>query len=228
MERVALFCIIRMRGESRQQSAVRDRPCGQLVLLPPSTAALAPVSLGLFLWSAQAAAQEGVSVPSLDTGVVLTLHPIVVHFAIALTLFGLALDCAGSLRRQALWQYAGRVSFFAGVVAMGLAVVSGWIELQLPRPPSAFDAHLREVLFYHEYLGYGLFGFFLILAVARLQLRDRLPVLFVILAAVGIVGLTVQGYLGGEMVYRYGAGVRAVYLLSEAMAKSDGQKKAPE
>lgn len=166
--------------------------------------------------------------PPLDAGVLLTLHPIFVHFAIALTVFGLVLDCAGSLRRQASWQHTGRTSFFAGVAAMGLAVVSGWVELQLPRPASAFDAHIQEVLFYHEYLGYGLFGFFLTLAIARLQLRDRLPVLFLILSFVGLVGLTVQGYLGGELVYRYGAGVRAVHILSETAAQGGGQKNAPE
>ena len=34
----------------------------------------------------------------------------------------------------------------------------------------------------------------------------------------GLIGLTIQGYWGGEMVYRYGAGVRAVQVLSEAAA----------
>lgn len=166
--------------------------------------------------------------PPLEAGVLLTLHPIFVHFAIALTIFGLVLDCAGSLCRHASWQQAGRGSFLAGVAAMGGAVVSGWIETQLPRPASAFDAHIEAVLFYHEYLGYALFGFFLVLAIARLQLHDRLPVLFLVLALVGIGGLTVQGYLGGELVYRYGAGVRAVYILSEAGAKGEEHKRAPE
>lgn len=174
------------------------------------------------------AAQPDVPVPPLETGVLLTLHPIFVHFAIALTCFGLVLDCAGSLRRRASWQQTGRDSFLTGVAAMGGAVVSGWIETQLPRPASAFDAHIEALLFYHEYLGYALFGFFLVLAIARLQLHDRLPVLFLVFALVGIGGLTIQGYLGGEMVYRYGAGVRAVYILSEGVTKGEERKSAPE
>ena len=165
-------------------------------------------------WPASVYAQDDVPVPPLEAGALLIFHPICVHFATALAAFGLMLDWAGSWRRQAHWQHAGRLSFFAGVVAIGLAVLSGWIEQELPRPASAFDAQIQSILFYHEYLGYGLLGFFLVLAVARSRIHDRLPVMFVILSSLALAGLIVQGYLGGEMVYRYGAGVRAVQVLS--------------
>jgi uncharacterized membrane protein len=171
--------------------------------------------LSTLTWPGVAHSQDDVPVPPLEEGVLLIFHPICVHFAIALTIFGFVLDWAGSLRQQTQWQQAGRLSFFAGVVAIGLAVLSGWIEQELPRPASAFDAQVQNILFYHEYLGYGLLGFFLVLAVARLRMHDHLPTLFVILAALGLVGLIVQGYLGGELVYRYGAGVRAVQVLSK-------------
>jgi uncharacterized membrane protein len=172
-------------------------------------------------------AQDDVPVPPLEAGALLTFHPICVHFATALTVFGLLLDCVGSWRRQARWQHAGRLGFFAGVVAIGLAVLSGWIEQELPRPASAFDSQIQDVLFYHEYLGYGLLGVFLVLAIARLRIRERLPAVFVILSVLGLVGLIVQGYLGGELVYRYGAGVRAVQILSSQHTDNE-QKKAPE
>lgn len=184
------------------------------------------VILFLFL-PASGQAQDDVPVPSLESGVLLTLHPIFVHFATALTIFGFGLDWWGSAREHSLWQQAGRLSFLAGVAAIGLAVVSGWIEQQLPRPTSAFDDQIQHLLLYHEYLGYGLLGIFLMLAVVRLRIHTRLPVMFVILAVVGLVGLVIQGYLGGEMVYRYGAGVRAVQVLSDQLKDSE-QKKAPE
>jgi len=171
-------------------------------------------------------AQDDVPVPPLRAGTFLTFHPVCVHFAIALTAFGLILDWLGSWRRHPPWQYAGRLSFLAGVVAIGPAVLSGWVEQELPRPASVFDAQMQGVLLYHEYLGYGLLGFFLALAVVRLRLPGRLPAAFVVLSALGLAGLLVQGYLGGEMVYRYGTGVRAVQVLSSRPAGGE-QKKAP-
>ena len=160
-------------------------------------------------------AQDGAPVPPLEAGWVLTLHPVFVHFATALTVFGAVLDGLGSVRRQPGWQDAGRPCFYAGVVGMGLSVLSGWIEQQLPQPNSAFDTQIQDLLIYHEYLGYGLLGFFIILTVIRVQIDGRLPVFFLIMIGLGLGGLVVQGYWGGELVYRYGTSVRAVHILSE-------------
>jgi len=164
---------------------------------------------------------------ALEEGLLLVFHPIVVHFAIALTLFGFVMDGVGSLRGSQPFQEIGRACFLAGVVALGAAVVSGWVEHALPRPVSVFDEQMQSVLFRHEYLGYGLFAFFLVLAVVRLRIHDRLPIVFIILGTFGVVGLIIQGYLGGELVYRYGAGVRAVHVLSEQIGESE-QRKAPK
>ena len=175
------------------------------------------LTVGLFVGMVtQSLADEGVPIPPLDAGLILTLHPVFVHFAIAL--FGVLLDCGGSILRNREWQRAGQIGFFVGVGAVGLAVLSGWLEQQLPQPSSVFDPQVQELFFYHEYGGYILLGFFAILTVARLQINVQLPLLYVILAGLGLIGLTIQGYWGGEMVYRYGAGVRAVQVLSEAAA----------
>ncbi len=177
------------------------------------------LTAGLFEGMAiQSLADEGVPTPPLDAGLILTLHPAFVHFAIALTVFGVLLDCGGSILRNREWQRAGQIGFFVGAGAVGLAVLSGWIEQQLPQPSSVFDPQVQELFFYHEYGGYILLGFFAILSVARLQINAQLPLLYMILAGLGLIGLTIQGYWGGEMVYRYGAGVRAVQVLSEAAA----------
>jgi uncharacterized membrane protein len=164
---------------------------------------------------------------SLEEGYLFIFHPIIVHFAIALTIFGVVVDWIGSLHQQASTQHIGRACFLAGVVALGLAVLSGWVEQELPRPASVFDEQMQAVLFQHEYLGYGLFAVFLVLAVVRLRIHDRLPAAFVLLAALGVVGLVIQGYLGGELVYRYGAGVRAVQVLSEQLGGNE-YKEAPK
>ena len=160
-------------------------------------------------------AQDGAPVPPLDAGLVLTLHPVFVHFATALTVFGTVLDGLGSVRQQPRWQDAGCLCFYAGVVGIGLSVLSGWIEQQLPQPNSAFDTQIQDLLIYHEYLGYGLLGFFIILTVIRAQIDGRLPIFFLLMVGLGLGGLIVQGHWGGELVYRYGTNVRAVHILSE-------------
>lgn len=178
-------------------------------------------------WVARTYAQDHVPVPPLEEGALFIFHPITVHFAIALTCFGCVLDWLGSWRAQLVWQQAGKLCFFAGVVALGAAALSGWIEHELPRPPSVFDPQAQALLFYHEYGGYALAGFFLVLAVVRVGVSERLPLFFVVLSSVGLIGLLVQGYLGGELVYRYGAGVRAVQILS-VQESERGQKQASE
>jgi uncharacterized membrane protein len=170
-------------------------------------------------------AQDEVPVPPLEEGALFIFHPIAVHFAIALTCFGCVLDWLGSVREQSVWQQAGKICFFAGVVALGFTALSGWIEHELPRPPGAFDAQAQNLFFYHEYGGYALVGFFLVLAIFRSGIQERLPLFFVLLSGVGLLGLLVQGYLGGELVYRYGAGVRAVQILTTRVPEL-GQKKA--
>lgn len=174
-------------------------------------------------------ADDGVPVPPLDAGLIVLLHPVCVHFAIALVVFGVLLDCGGSLGGRRDWQQTGKIGFLAGVGGVGLAVLSGWIEQQLPQPGSVFDPQVGELLFYHEYGGYVLLGFFIILLVARLQIREQLPLLYIILAGMGLIGLTIQGYWGGEMVYRYGAGVRAVQVLSDTAQQTTSKNmRMPE
>jgi uncharacterized membrane protein len=164
----------------------------------------------------------------LEADTILVFHPIAVHFAVALTCFALVLDWIARWQHRAEWQFAARCSFFAGVLALGLAVGSGWVEQLLPRPPSAFDAQTSSLLFYHEYGGYSVLGLFVILAVIRLRLTEPPPTLLLVGMTVGVLGVLVQGYIGGELVYRYGAGVRAVQVLSDQLEQPEHQKAPKE
>mgnify|MGYP003394308612 CR=1 FL=1 len=161
----------------------------------------------------------------LESDLILVFHPIAVHFAIALTCVALVLDWVAYWRQRTEWQFAGRLCFFVGVLALGVTVASGWVEQLLPRPASAYDTQVEGLLFYHEYGGYGVLGFFVILAVIRLRLAEPPPVSLLVCATIGVLGVLVQGYIGAELVYRYGAGVRAVQVLSEQRHE---QNKAPE
>ena len=186
---------------------------------PCRTALLSAVSIAGLGLPGLAFASDNVPVPPLESGPILPLHPVCVHFAVALVVFGVLLDCVGSLVRNAAWQHAGRLGLFGGVGGVGLAVLSGWLEHRLPQPEGAFDAQIRDLVWYHEYGGYLLFGFFLLLAAIRWRIKGRLPAAYMVLALVGVCGLGIQGYWGGELVYRYGAGMRAVHVLTETLQR---------
>lgn len=150
----------------------------------------------------------------IDAGLVLVAHPVFVHFAIALTIVAVLLDAVGRWRGSETWQRAGRLNLSLGVGGIALAVVSGWFENQLPRVQGPFEAQVHELLQYHEYLGFGLLGLFVFLLIWRWRMHGQVPVSFLALALLGVIGMAVQGYLGGEMVYRYGLRVKAIEVLS--------------
>jgi uncharacterized membrane protein len=156
----------------------------------------------------------------IDAGLVLVVHPIFVHFAIALTIVAVLLDAVGRWQGSETWQQAGQLNLSLGVGGVALAVVSGWFENQLPRAQGPFEAQARKWLEYHEYLGFGLLGLFICLLIWRWRIQGQVPVSFLVLALLGVIGMAAQGYLGGEMVYRYGVRVRAVEVLGAGWERS--------
>ena len=154
----------------------------------------------------------------IDLGLFLVAHPFLVHFAMALTMVAVLLDTAGAWQGNEVWQRAGRLNLLLGVGGIALAVASGWFESQLPRAQGPFEAQARTLLEYHEYLGFSLLGFFVFLLVWRWRMHGQVPVSFLILALLGVVGMTAQGYLGGELVYRHGVRVKAIEALSTGQA----------
>ncbi len=158
--------------------------------------------------------------PPIDSGLVLVTHPIFVHFAIALTITAVLLDALGMWQDREMWQQAGRLNLSLGVGGLALAVVSGWFENQLPRVEGPFEDRVRELLTYHEYLGFGLLGLFVFLLIWRWWIQGPIPISFLILALLGVMGIVAQGYLGGEIVYRYGVRVKAVEVLGAGWEQS--------
>jgi uncharacterized membrane protein len=156
----------------------------------------------------------------IDSGLVLVIHPIFVHFAIAMTVVAVVLDAVGRWQDRVTWQQAGRLNLSLGVGGLALAVVSGWFENRLPRVPGPFAAQAGQLLAYHEYLGFGLLGLFAFLLIWRWRVQGQVPISFLVLALLGVIGLAAQGYLGGEIVYRYGVGVKAVEILGAGGERS--------
>lgn len=138
------------------------------------------------------------------------IHPIVVHFPIALLCASVVFDAlalrwpAGGLRETSLY------TLLAGVMAAGVAVVTGGMEEDLAKRAGAPES----VLELHESLGQATLVIFVVLLGLRLAMQlgwlKEIRALSLGLGAIGIVILSLAGYWGGDLVYTYGIGVKAV------------------
>lgn len=139
------------------------------------------------------------------------LHPIFTHFTIALTGSSLAFDAAGRVFDSASLAAAGWWTLAAAVVVTVATLVSGVASrLRLPME----EGEARRMLRAHMALGPMFFGGLVALGIWRALLwsAQTLVTWPYLAAALGLVlVMTVQGYLGGELVYRFGTEVDGRY-----------------
>ncbi|MFN5119688.1 MAG: DUF2231 domain-containing protein [Cyanobacteriota bacterium] len=133
-----------------------------------------------------------------------TIHPIVVHFVIAMGLIAFLFDLIGVIgRRPALFE----VSFWnllVATLAIFVAIIFGQIEAGLANPYGA----ARDILSLHSTLGWSLAAVLSVLSGWRYVIRSRdpqqLPLAF--LGAGGVLSLliVVQVVLGNQLIWVYG------------------------
>ncbi|QNI79910.1 uncharacterized conserved membrane protein (DUF2231) [Synechococcus sp. RS9909] len=132
------------------------------------------------------------------------IHPIVVHFVIAMALITVVFDFLGVLtKRRNLFE----VSFWnlvVATVAIFVAIIFGQIEAGLANPYGAS----RDILNYHSTLGWSLAGVLGLLTGWRYVVRQKdptsLPSGFLVIDAVLAVLVFCQVYLGDKLVWVYG------------------------
>jgi uncharacterized membrane protein len=125
------------------------------------------------------------------------LHPIIVHFPIALLItailfHGLELILKrGVLREAATWLLG--LGFLGALAATASGILAEEAAAESGVPESAIETH--------EFFAFATLAVFATLLAIRWRQNNRhlpeIPVMFI--------GLT--GYFGGDLVYRYGAGV---------------------
>lgn len=136
------------------------------------------------------------------------LHPMLVHFPIALLITSVLFDAActlfkrDSLREGALWLLA--LGFLGGIGS----VLSGGMAEEVAEKAGVAKALIER----HETWAYVTMGVFGVLLAVRLFLRNqfsaRTLAVYLVIAAIGLGTLSVTGYFGGDLVYEHGAGVR--------------------
>jgi uncharacterized membrane protein len=139
------------------------------------------------------------------------LHPLLVHFTVALTISAYLLDIAALFSGAASLRSTGWWTLLSALLVTPVTVATGVrARVRLPLEEGEARAFLRT----HMALGPIVLGLLLVIGIWRGQLWGRgATVTWPYLAAMSVVVLVVivQGYLGGELVYRYGAEVRSRY-----------------
>jgi uncharacterized membrane protein len=139
------------------------------------------------------------------------LHPILVHFTIGLVGASFAFDAIGSWTGSGSLAAAGWWTIAFVIPLTVLTLATGLVSRL--RVPVAEGRALRYLRF-HTALGPIFFGGLLSLGLWRSRFwgRDVAPnTSYLVALAVLVLLMTVQGYLGGELVYRFGLEVRGRY-----------------
>jgi uncharacterized membrane protein len=138
-----------------------------------------------------------------------TWHPLLVHFPIVLLPTSVALDLVALARRHDSWHVVAYGLLWAGTLSSVAAVLSG----NSAAAPYRQHPPLQALVGAHEDLATWVLFVFFALALARLplQLQHRLRTgafgLWLVVALAGCALVWITGHSGGELVYRYGAGV---------------------
>ncbi|MDM7953735.1 MAG: DUF2231 domain-containing protein [Cyanobium sp. CZS 25K] len=133
-----------------------------------------------------------------------TIHPIVVHFVIAMAVISVVFDLIGVLaRRPHLFEVSFWNLLFA-TLAIFVAIIFGQVEAGLANPYGAAS----EILNLHSTLGWSLAGVLAVLTAWRYVIRSkdpqRLPLAFLAAGGVLSVLVAVQVTLGNQLIWIYG------------------------
>lgn len=133
-----------------------------------------------------------------------TIHPIVVHFVIAMVLFAFCCDVIGYFTRNSRLFEVSWWNMLIATISIFVAIIFGQFEAGLAKPYEV----AKSVLNVHTLIGWSLSGIIAAITAWRYVIRARDPkrITFYYLGAglilVAIVGL--QVYLGNELVWVYG------------------------
>src|SRR5918993_818072 len=139
------------------------------------------------------------------------MHPIFVHFTIALTSGSLVFDALGFFLSKTSLTNAGGGTLLGSAV-MTLMTISTGLTSSTRAPIEEGEA--RSFLRAHMALGLIFFGLLVAITFWRVSLWQKgqgVSWLYLISLAVVSLVMTIQGYLGGELVYRYGVEVEQAH-----------------
>jgi uncharacterized membrane protein len=138
------------------------------------------------------------------------LHPLFVHFPIALLSLFLLLELAGSIAGRPDWRKIADWFLYSGTLFAGFTVVAGFIAAATV----AHGEEVHEIMELHEHLGVSVFLLASTLSVwrffARYCLQGIANYFYLAMSVLLLLLLVFAADLGGLMVYKHGVAVAAV------------------
>ena len=139
-----------------------------------------------------------------------TIHPIVVHFVIAMVLFAVLCDAIGYFAKNTRLYEVGWWNMVFATVSIFVAIMFGQVEAGLATPYAAAASDLNL----HTLLGWSLSGILAAITgwryIIRLQTPESLPGVYLGVDALLTLIVTFQVYLGDKLVWVYGLHTEAV------------------
>ena len=136
-----------------------------------------------------------------------SIHPLIVHFPIALLLTSFLLDSAGWLFKRPGLHIVGLWNLWLGTLGAAAAALSG---LQAEDVVAKHSFEIGQVIEWHKRLGVATLILGCVIVGWRLWRWDQLSRLerpvSLLLALVMCVSLIAGAYLGGRLVYEFGVG----------------------
>jgi uncharacterized membrane protein len=133
-----------------------------------------------------------------------TIHPIVIHFVLAMIFFAFFCDIVGYFTKNTrLYEVAWWNLAFA-TVSIFIAIIFGQIEAGLAEPYRA----AADTLNLHTLLGWSLAGVLSGVTgwryVIRLREKEHLPTAYMVVSVLTVLIVCLQTYLGTALVWVYG------------------------
>lgn len=133
------------------------------------------------------------------------IHPILVHFPIALFISAMGLQATAVLFKKEKLEEVAWINFILAVLITPLVILTGLLE--------ARHLHLaHRVADIHKIFAFWTFGISFVSALVLRALKKKCPkklfrIIFFILLVIVAVLISICGYFGGRLVYEYGIGM---------------------
>ena len=143
------------------------------------------------------------------------LHPIIVHFVIAMVFFSFFCDVVGYFTKNIKMFEVSFWNLFVASVSIFLAIIVGQFEAGLAQPYEA----VKPVLNLHTIIGWSLAGIVVAVTAWRFVIRLRVkkvPPVYLGVATILILLVSFQTYLGTRLVWVYGLHIEPVVEAAKA------------